>query len=196
MFNILFLYLELDNISSILVSSEKLRLRRSHKDETCMTCMLTVLLDLLFNIDVSAQRTIVVAVDSGEAKHEEAGPTGSWPDLKSTWSKPSALRPGFRSKSSRSLGQDLFDDLDAGKFDAIMASVSITDQRKERFDFSQPYFSAEQLLGKVEGTRPYHPSIGARQFQAFEATTGGCCTQKIQINWKAILSCFMARRKS
>lgn len=39
--------------------------------------------------------------------------------------------------------ENIFDDLDAGKVDAVMASVSITDKRKEKYDFSQPYFSAE-----------------------------------------------------
>ncbi|MDT8274232.1 MAG: transporter substrate-binding domain-containing protein, partial [Desulfomonilia bacterium] len=40
----------------------------------------------------------------------------------------------------------LFKELKAGTFDAVMASVSITKGRTARYDFSDPYFSTEQLI--------------------------------------------------
>lgn len=35
----------------------------------------------------------------------------------------------------------LFTGLDAGKFDAVIAGVTITEERKKRLDFSEPYFT-------------------------------------------------------
>ncbi len=41
---------------------------------------------------------------------------------------------------------NIFDDLEAGKIDMIASSVSITDERRERFIFSEPYINAGQVV--------------------------------------------------
>lgn len=41
---------------------------------------------------------------------------------------------------------EIFKGLDDGKYDAIMSSVSITDERKAKYDFSIPYFTSGQIL--------------------------------------------------
>lgn len=41
---------------------------------------------------------------------------------------------------------DIFNELEAGQLDMIASSVSITDERKERFIFSEPYLNAGQVL--------------------------------------------------
>ena len=48
--------------------------------------------------------------------------------------------------------------LDAGNFDVVMNQVTITDERKEKFDFSTPYRSEERRVGKECRSRwsPYH----------------------------------------
>ena len=40
----------------------------------------------------------------------------------------------------------IFGGLVAGKYDAIVSSVTITDERKKKMDFSDPYFNAGQIL--------------------------------------------------
>jgi len=40
----------------------------------------------------------------------------------------------------------IFAGLDAGKYDAVCSSVSITDERKKTMDFSTPYFKVRQAL--------------------------------------------------
>ncbi len=40
----------------------------------------------------------------------------------------------------------IFEGLDAGKYDAIISSVTITDDRRKKYDFTDPYFSAGQIL--------------------------------------------------
>lgn len=41
---------------------------------------------------------------------------------------------------------DIFKGLEEGKYDAIMSSVSITDERKAKYGFSNTYFSAGQII--------------------------------------------------
>ncbi len=41
---------------------------------------------------------------------------------------------------------DIFASLENGKVDAIMSSVSITEERKAKYDFSESYFTAGQML--------------------------------------------------
>ena len=40
----------------------------------------------------------------------------------------------------------IFGGLDAGKYDAIISSVTITDERKKQYDFSEPYINIGQIL--------------------------------------------------
>ena len=40
----------------------------------------------------------------------------------------------------------IFAGLEAGQYDAIMSSVTVTDERKQKYDFSEPYFNANQAI--------------------------------------------------
>lgn len=40
----------------------------------------------------------------------------------------------------------IFEGLEAGKYDAIISSVTITDERRKKYDFTDSYFSAGQIL--------------------------------------------------
>ena len=40
----------------------------------------------------------------------------------------------------------IFAGLDGGSYDAILSSVTITDDRKKTYDFSDPYFDANQAV--------------------------------------------------
>lgn len=40
----------------------------------------------------------------------------------------------------------IFIGLDADKYDAVISAVSITDERKEKYDFSEPYYAISQAL--------------------------------------------------
>ncbi len=64
----------------------------------------------------------------------------------------------------------IFNDLDAGSYDAVIASVSITDGRKEKYDFSESYFTAEQFL-VVPKARVDEP-LNGKTIAAFKLTTG------------------------
>lgn len=64
----------------------------------------------------------------------------------------------------------IFSQLDEGRFDAVVASVSITDGRRERYDFSDPYFTAEQVF-VVRKAMAGAPLYG-KTMAAFKLTTG------------------------
>jgi polar amino acid transport system substrate-binding protein len=53
---------------------------------------------------------------------------------------------GFTVEFKNTAWDGIFAGLDNGKYDAVMSSVTITDERKKTMDFSIPYFNAGQIL--------------------------------------------------
>jgi polar amino acid transport system substrate-binding protein len=57
-----------------------------------------------------------------------------------------AKNAGFTVEFKNTAWEGIFAGLDSGKYDAIMSSVTITDERKKTMDFSIPYINAGQIL--------------------------------------------------
>ncbi|MGN7469352.1 basic amino acid ABC transporter substrate-binding protein [Brevibacillus sp. SAFN-007a] len=53
---------------------------------------------------------------------------------------------GFKIEWKNTGWDPLFDGLDKGTVDIGISSITITDKRKEKYDFSEPYFEANQLI--------------------------------------------------
>ena len=53
---------------------------------------------------------------------------------------------GFAVEFKNTAWDGIFAGLEAGKYDAVMSSVTITDERKQTMDFSVPYINAGQIL--------------------------------------------------
>ncbi len=53
---------------------------------------------------------------------------------------------GREAKFQKSDWEGIFDGLDAGKYDAVMSSVTITPDRRQKMDFTIPYFIVRQSL--------------------------------------------------
>ncbi len=60
--------------------------------------------------------------------------------------KAAAKEGGFTVEFKNSAWDGIFAGLAAGKYDAIMSSVTITEERKKTMDFSIPYINAGQVL--------------------------------------------------
>ena len=57
-----------------------------------------------------------------------------------------AKEAGFNVKFQNTAWDGIFAGIAAGKYDAIISSVTITDERKKQMDFSSPYINAGQVL--------------------------------------------------
>ena len=128
---------------------------------------------------VFAQKTIVVAVDGDWPPMKMKDAQGNIIGYEMDMIKAIGAEAGFQVSIIEVPWENIFEGLNAGKFDAIMASVSITDQRKEKFDFTLPYFSAEQLL--VVPKSLVVKSFEGKTIAAFEATTGAAALKKSEL---------------
>ena len=60
--------------------------------------------------------------------------------------KAAAKAGGFEVEFQNTAWDGIFAGLEAGEYDAVMSSVTITDERKQTMDFSVPYINAGQIL--------------------------------------------------
>ena len=60
--------------------------------------------------------------------------------------KAAAAAGGFTVEFKNTAWDGIFAGLEAGEYDAVMSSVTITDERKQTMDFSVPYINAGQIL--------------------------------------------------
>jgi polar amino acid transport system substrate-binding protein len=60
---------------------------------------------------------------------------------------------GFTYEFKNTAWDGIFAGLAAGKYDAVMSSVTITEERKKQMDFSNPYINAGQILVVQKATK-------------------------------------------
>ena len=60
---------------------------------------------------------------------------------------------GFAVEFKNTAWDGIFAGLEAGEYDAVMSSVTITDERKQNMDFSVPYINAGQILVVPKATK-------------------------------------------
>jgi polar amino acid transport system substrate-binding protein len=75
----------------------------------------------------------------------------------------------------------IFGGLDAGKYDAIISSVTITDERKKQYDFSLPYINIGQILVVLKSTKNLKTlsELKGKKVGAQIGTTGAFEVKKI-----------------
>jgi len=123
-----------------------------------------------------AQRTLVVAVDGDWAPMKMKDDKGNLTGYEIDMITAIGTEAGFGVSLVEVPWESIFNGLDAGRYDAVMASVSVTEKRKEKFDLTRPYFSAEQLL--VVRKSSLTESLKGKTIAAFEATTGSAVLDK------------------
>ena len=75
----------------------------------------------------------------------------------------------------------IFAGLAAGEYDAIISSVTITDERREQYDFSEPYINAGQIVVvRTESDITGPDTLSGRTVGAQISTTGAFAVQAMQ----------------
>lgn len=89
---------------------------------------------------------------------------------------------GFEVEFKNTAWDGIFAGLAAGKYDAVMSSVTITEERKKEMDFSKPYINAGQVLvvrQETQGVRTLQDLVG-KTVGAQIGTTGSFEVEKVQ----------------
>jgi polar amino acid transport system substrate-binding protein len=93
-----------------------------------------------------------------------------------------AQEAGFKVEFKNTAWDGIFGGLDLGKYDAVISSVTITDERKQTYDFSLPYINAGQVLTvpiSLEGIVSLADMKG-KQVGAQIGTTGAMESKKVE----------------
>lgn len=91
-------------------------------------------------------RTIVIAQDATWPPMEFVDDSKQIVGFSTEFMKAAAKEGGFVAEFKNVAWDGIFAGLDAGKYDAVCSSVTVTDERKVTMDFSIPYFQVRQAL--------------------------------------------------
>lgn len=119
---------------------------------TCIVCTGLV-------SDAWAEKTVTVAVGGDVPFMKEKDAKGNLVGYEIDMIREVAKEAGFSVKIVEVPWKSLFDGLNTGKYDAVIAQVNITPGRKDRFEISEPYFRAAQVL-VVPKSRQNDPVTG------------------------------------
>jgi len=91
-------------------------------------------------------RTVVVATDATWPPMEMVNTNKDIVGYDIDFMNAVAKEAGFKAVFKNTAWDGIFSGLAGGKYDAIISSVTITKERKEKYDLSEPYFNAGQIL--------------------------------------------------
>jgi ABC-type transport system substrate-binding protein/ABC-type amino acid transport substrate-binding protein len=88
---------------------------------------------------------------------------------------------GFEFEIKNTAWDGIFAGLEGGEYDGILSAVTITDERKEQYDFSEPYINAGQsvVVRADETAITDHTSLSGKTVGAQIGTTGAFAVQDI-----------------
>jgi polar amino acid transport system substrate-binding protein len=96
-------------------------------------------------------KVLVVGTDAAYAPFESQNEKGEIVGFDIDVVTAVAKKAGLEVKFVNTPWEGIFKTLDQGDRDLLVSAVTITDERKQSMDFSNPYFDAQQLIA-VEGT--------------------------------------------
>ncbi|MEJ5309834.1 MAG: basic amino acid ABC transporter substrate-binding protein [Anaerolineae bacterium] len=129
----------------------------------------------------SKSKKIVVATDATwppmEYIDENKEIVGFDIDLMNAIAKEAGLEVEYRNVA----WDGIFAGLAAGEYDAVISSVTITDERKQQYDFSEPYINAGQIVVVQAGSDITGPdALSGRTVGAQISTTGAFAVQEME----------------
>lgn len=145
--------------------------------------LLTGLLLAAMTSTAWAQRTITFASDCTwppmEMISEDRECVGFGPDLVNAMAKAG----GFEAVIQNTAWDGIFAGLAAGRYNAISSSVSITEERKNAMDFSDPYFEVKQgVVVQVGSDIKTEADLAGKTLGAQIGTTGYFAAMRIAGN--------------
>jgi polar amino acid transport system substrate-binding protein len=91
-------------------------------------------------------KVYVVGTDAAYAPFESQNEKGEIVGLSMDILNAIAAKAGIQVKFVNTPWEGIFNSLQQGDRDALISSITITDERKQTMDFSAPYFDAQQLI--------------------------------------------------
>lgn len=92
-----------------------------------------------------------------------------------------AKEAGFKAEFKNTAWDGIFAGLDSGQYDAIISSVTITEERKAKYDFTEPYTSIGQILvvPKTDKTSKTIADLKGKKVGSQIGTTGTMEVKKV-----------------
>ena len=100
-----------------------------------------------------AARVYVVGTDAAYAPFESQDEKGEIVGFDIDVVKAIALKAGIEVKFINTPWEGIFNALNQGDRDLLVSAVTITDERKQTMDFTNPYFDAQQLIAVKETSK-------------------------------------------
>jgi polar amino acid transport system substrate-binding protein len=144
-------------------------------------CVILVVAGLAFAGGGKEDNTIVVATDATWPPMEFVNADKEIVGFDIDLMKAIAEEAGFNVEFKNTAWDGIFAGLGAGKYDAVISSVTITVERQETMDFSQPYINAGQVLIVRQDSRGVEElaDLRGRTVGAQIGTTGAFEVEKI-----------------
>jgi polar amino acid transport system substrate-binding protein len=98
-------------------------------------------------------KVYVVGTDAAYAPFESQNEKGEIVGFTVDVVKAAAAKGGFEVKFENTPWEGIFNALAQGDRDMLASSITITDERKQTMDFSDPYFDAAQLIAVKESSK-------------------------------------------
>ncbi len=111
-----------------------------------MKRILMLVLTLLLTTPYAWAKTFVIAQDATWPPMEFVDDNKQIIGFDTDYMRAAAKEAGYEVEFKNVAWDGIFAGLDAGKYDAVCSSVTITNERKATMDFSAPYFKVRQAL--------------------------------------------------
>jgi polar amino acid transport system substrate-binding protein len=128
------------------------------------------------------ERTVTIATDATWPPMEMVDKNKAIVGFDIDFMNAVAKEAGFKAVFKNTAWDGIFGGLEAGKYDAIISSVTITDERKKQYDFSDPYITVGQILVVPKDTKNVKTlaDLKGKKVGAQIGTTGAFEVKKIE----------------
>lgn len=156
------------------------------RSTVCMAvCLITVLGSFVSSPSTSYaadMKKVVVATDATWPPMEMLDANKNIIGFDIDYMKAVAKEAGFAVEFKNTAWDGIFGGLETGNYDAIISSVTITDERKKKYDFSLPYINAGQVLVVPKTTKGVKAlaDMKGKKVGAQIGTTGAMEVQKVK----------------